>query len=165
MIDIRLDNISKTYDNAYKAVENVSFTAKKGEFVILVGPSGCGKTTVLKMIAGLESISSGNLYFADKIINSTAPKDRNIGMVFQNYALYPHLTVFENIAFPLTIKKINKKIINEQVNETATLLGLEDFLTKRPKELSGGQRQRVALGRALIKKPPVLGWPTYVCFI
>ena len=155
MIDIRLENICKTYDNSYKAVNNVSFTAHKGEFVILVGPSGCGKTTVLKMIAGLESISSGNLYFADKVINNSAPKERNIGMVFQNYALYPHLTVFENIAFPLTIKKINKKSIKIKVTETAAILGLEDFLSKRPKELSGGQRQRVALGRALIKNPDV----------
>ncbi len=155
MIDIRLENISKTYDNGYNAVKSISFTAQKGEFVILVGPSGCGKTSVLKMLAGLESISSGNLYFGDKVVNTLAPKDRNIGMVFQNYALYPHLTVFENIAFPLTIKKINKKIIKEQVDSTAKLLGLEGFLNQKPKELSGGQRQRVALGRALIKQPNV----------
>ena len=155
MKSIQLENISKSYHKEEFVVKSASFNAEPGEFVILVGPSGCGKTTILKMIAGLEEITSGNLYFGDKVMNNTEPKERNIGMVFQNYALYPHLNVFDNIAFPLTIQKEKKNIIKIKVEETAKILGLEDYLDKKPKQLSGGQRQRVALGRAIIRKPDV----------
>jgi multiple sugar transport system ATP-binding protein len=153
MTKIILKNISKTYPNGQEAVRNVSFEADSGEFLVLVGPSGCGKTTVLRMIAGLESISQGELYFDDKLMNDTLPKERDIGMVFQNYALYPHLTVFANLAFPLTIKKEDKNVIKKNVDEISEMLELSSYLKRKPKELSGGQRQRVALGRALIRKP------------
>ena len=123
--------------------------------MILVGPSGCGKTTILKMIAGLEDISDGELLFDGEIMNDKEPKDRDVGMVFQNYALYPHLSVFDNLAFPLSIKKENKKYIKSRVTEVAESLGLTEYLAKKPKQLSGGQRQRVALGRAIIRKPRV----------
>ena len=153
MKSIRLENISKSYHKGEFVVNSVSFEAEAGEFVILVGPSGCGKTTILKMIAGLETISSGNLYFGDRLMNETEPKERNIGMVFQNYALYPHLSVYDNIAFPLVIQKLKKNEIKPKVESTAEMLGLSEYLHKKPKQLSGGQRQRVALGRAIIRKP------------
>lgn len=155
MKSITLENISKSYQKSEFAVKNVNFKAEEGEFVILVGPSGCGKSTILKMIAGLEEITEGKLYFDDRLMNSATPAERNIGMVFQNYALYPHLNVFDNIAFPLSIKKTAKNIIREKVTATAKMLGLEDYLDKKPKHLSGGQRQRVALGRAIVREPDV----------
>ncbi|MCX6153390.1 MAG: ABC transporter ATP-binding protein [Candidatus Kapabacteria bacterium] len=155
MLNIELKNISKIFDNSNVAVDNVSFKAMRGEFVVLVGPSGCGKSTILRMIAGLEDISSGELFFDDEIVNNLPPKDRNIGMVFQNYALYPHLTVFDNIAFPLSIRKINKVEIKKSVANVAEILNLTEFLNRKPKQLSGGQRQRVALGRAIVRSPKI----------
>ena len=153
MINLILKNITKVYNKTTKAVDEVSFSAEKGQFLVLLGPSGCGKSSLLRMIAGLEDITSGDLYFDDKLMNDISPDKRNIGMVFQNYALYPHLTVFENIAFPLKIIKKTKEEIKKEVDEIAELIGLGDLLKRKPKELSGGQRQRVALARALIRKP------------
>lgn len=147
------ENISKTYSNGFNAVDNVNLTVNEGEFMVLVGPSGCGKSTMLRMVAGLESISSGKLMFGKEIWNDLEPKKRNIGMVFQNYALYPHLTVAENLGFPLSVNKIKKSEIAAKVKEVATMIGLSELLDRKPKQLSGGQRQRVALGRAIIRKP------------
>lgn len=154
MASIELKNISKKYTDDF-VLNDISFKADEGDFVILVGPSGCGKTTILKMIAGLEEITGGELLFDGERMNDKEPKDRDVGMVFQNYALYPHLSVFDNLAFPLSIKKENKDVIKSRVQAVAESLGLTDYLKKKPKELSGGQRQRVALGRALIRKPRV----------
>lgn len=155
MIDIRLDHIAKRYDNGFEAVKDLSLVFEAGSFTVLLGPSGCGKTTTLRMIAGLESISSGHLYFGEKEVNDVPPKDRDIGMVFQNYALYPHLTVFENIAFPLRLRKTPKKEVEERVRAAAATVELEVLLERKPKQLSGGQRQRVALARAIVRKPRV----------
>ncbi len=155
MIEIEYKNINKKYNQELFAVANANFNVKKGEFLVLVGPSGCGKSTILRMTAGLEEITSGEIYFDGKLINDVAPKDRRIGMVFQNYALYPHLTVFENIAFPLKIAKESKQNIKKRVDEIAQIVDLADYLNRKPKELSGGQRQRVALGRAIARKPDV----------
>ncbi len=153
MSKIILKNISKIYPNGITAVNNADFEIDKGEFLVLVGPSGCGKSTMLRMIAGLEEISSGDLYFDDLRVNDIEPKNRDIGMVFQNYALYPHKTVFDNIAFPLKVRKTPKIEIKKRVLEVANSLELESLLDRKPKELSGGQRQRVALGRAIIRDP------------
>lgn len=153
MINLILKNITKVYNKTNKAVDNVSFSAEKGQFLVLLGPSGCGKSSLLRMIAGLEDITSGELFFDEKIMNDISPDKRNIGMVFQNYALYPHLSVFENIAFPLKVIKMSKINIKKEVDDIAELIGLGDLLKRKPKELSGGQRQRVALARALIRKP------------
>lgn len=153
MAKIELRNISKEYKNGVEAVSNISFTAEDGDFIVLVGPSGCGKTTILRMIAGLEEITEGELLFDGKVINDLEPKDRDIGMVFQEYALYPHFTVFDNIAFPLKIKKTRKEEIKLKVKEVAELTGLVELLHRKPAELSGGQRQRVALARALVREP------------
>ncbi len=153
MSKIRLQNIKKVYPNGITAVSDASFEIEQGEFLVLVGPSGCGKSTMLRMIAGLEEISSGDLYFDDLRVNDIEPKNRDIGMVFQNYALYPHKTVFENIAFPLKVRKTPKSEIKKRVNEVALSLELDALLDRKPKELSGGQRQRVALGRAIIRNP------------
>ena len=155
MTKIVLENIKKSYENGQEAVKGVTFEVIDSEFLVLVGPSGCGKSTILRMIAGLENISSGKLYFNDKIVNDLSPKDRNIGMVFQNYALYPHLSVYDNLAFPLKISKMDKDEIDEKVNIIAEILNLTEYLKRKPKQLSGGQRQRVALGRAMIRKPDV----------
>jgi len=155
MAKLKLLNISKIYSNGTKAVNDVTFEVSSGEFLVLIGPSGCGKTTILRMIAGLEEVSNGEIYLDDKVINNIHPKDRNIGMVFQNYALYPHLTIFENLAFPLKIQKYDKKIIKNEVEKVASMLKIENNLNKKPKELSGGERQRVALGRAIIRKPKI----------
>lgn len=155
MVNIKLKNISKRYDNGFDAVKNISFDIKKGNFLVLLGPSGCGKSTLLRMVAGLEEITDGQLLFDDKIVNELAPKDRKIGMVFQNYALYPHLTVFDNIAFPLKVIKTPKQEINSEVKKVAEMLNLVEKLDLKPKQLSGGQKQRVALGRALIRKPDI----------
>ena len=155
MIDIKLNNITKKYDNGFQAVNGVSIEIPKNKFIVLLGPSGCGKSTILRMIAGLEEVSSGEIYFDNQNVNNLAPKDRKIGMVFQNYALYPHLSVFENIAFPLKVLKEDKITIEKEVNRIADLLNLNGMLDRKPKQLSGGQRQRVALGRALIRKPSI----------
>ncbi len=152
-MSIKVENISKKYENNVEVLKNIHLEAKKGEFIVLVGPSGCGKSTLLKIIAGLEKSNSGKIYIDEIDITNKKPSERGIGMVFQNYALYPHLSVFENLAFPLKIKKENRYTINDKVKEIAKILELEHLLERKPKELSGGQRQRVALGRALIKSP------------
>ncbi len=155
MSNVVLKNIQKVYDNGFEAVKNISVEIDTKEFVVLLGPSGCGKTTTLRMIAGLESITSGDLFIEDTRINDVLPKDRNIAMVFQNYALYPHMSVFENMSFGLKIRKIATQEIQERVASAAKILQLEKLLTRKPKQLSGGQRQRVALGRAIVRKPKV----------
>lgn len=155
MAEVKLVNVSKIYEGGNKAVHNVNIEIKDKEFVVLVGPSGCGKTTTLRMIAGLEEISEGDLYIDGVKVNDVSPKDRDIAMVFQNYALYPHMTVFENMAFGLKLRKFNKKEIEERVKHAATILGISDYLNRKPKALSGGQRQRVAVGRAIVRKPKV----------
>jgi multiple sugar transport system ATP-binding protein len=153
MAEIVLDRVTKSYPDGATAVQELSITIADGEFVILVGPSGCGKSTTLNMIAGLEDISSGELRIGGERVNEKAPKDRDIAMVFQSYALYPHMTVRQNIAFPLTLAKMKKDEIAEKVEETARILDLSDFLDRKPAQLSGGQRQRVAMGRAIVRHP------------
>jgi len=155
MVSLHLKNLAKTYPGGVTAVRDFSLEVKDQEFLILVGPSGCGKTTVLRMIAGLEEISAGELYIDDRLVNDVAAKDRDIAMVFQNYALYPHLSVYDNMAFGLKLRKLPKAEIRQNVQEAARILALEDLLKRKPKELSGGQRQRVALGRAIVRKPKV----------
>jgi multiple sugar transport system ATP-binding protein len=155
MASVDLQSVRKVYDNGHVAVHGATFTVADGEFVVLVGPSGCGKSTTLRMIAGLEDISSGTLSIGDRVVNDVAPKDRDIAMVFQNYALYPHMTVFDNMAFGLQLRKFPKAAIQERVEEAAALLGIDSILDRKPKALSGGQRQRVALGRAIVRKPQV----------
>ncbi len=155
MAEVKLINVSKFYENNVIAVNDVTFTVEDKEFVVLVGPSGCGKTTTLRMIAGLEEISKGELYIDNILVNNVPAKDRDIAMVFQNYALYPHMTVFENMAFGLKIRKLPKDEIQKRVLEAAKILGIENFLDRKPKQLSGGQRQRVAVGRAIVRKPKV----------
>ncbi len=155
MAQVTLSNIKKVYPNGYVAVHDASIQINDGEFVVLVGPSGCGKSTTLRMVAGLESISSGELKIGDRLVNDVAPKDRDIAMVFQNYALYPHMTVFENMAFGLKLRKYPKAEIEDRVRNAAVTLGIDQVLDRKPKELSGGQRQRVAVGRAIVRKPQV----------
>ena len=155
MAEVILKNISKVFDGGKPAVKNVNIEIKDKEFVVLVGPSGCGKSTTLRMIAGLEEITEGDIFIDGKRVNDVSPKDRDIAMVFQNYALYPHMTVFENMAFGLKLRKFPKQEIKTRVTDAAKILGLEDFLNRKPKALSGGQRQRVALGRAIVRKPKV----------
>lgn len=155
MAEVKLINVSKVYENNLVAVKEVTFTVEDQEFVVLVGPSGCGKTTTLRMIAGLEEISKGELYIDNVLVNNLPAKDRDIAMVFQNYALYPHMTVFENMAFGLKIRKLPKDEIKKRVEEAAKILGIENLLDRKPKQLSGGQRQRVAVGRAIVRKPKV----------
>lgn len=155
MANIVLKNVVKRYSGDVEAVHNFNLDIKDKEFIILVGPSGCGKSTTLRMIAGLEDISSGEIYIGDKLINDVSPKDRDIAMVFQNYALYPHMTVFKNMAFSLSLKKIPKADIKKRVKEVAETLNIIDLLKRKPKALSGGQRQRVALGRAMVRDPAV----------
>ncbi len=152
MANLVLKNITKSFGEVI-AVDNVNLEIKDKEFLVLVGPSGCGKSTTLRMIAGLEEISDGELYINDKLVNDVAPKDRDIAMVFQNYALYPHMNVYDNMAFGLKLRKIPKTEINRRVTEAAELLGIDNLLKRKPKELSGGQRQRVALGRAIVREP------------
>lgn len=152
---ITLKNIKKIYDDNYTAVHDLSLEIKDREFVILVGPSGCGKSTTLRMIAGLEEISSGELYIGDRLVNEVPPKGRDIAMVFQNYALYPHMTVYKNMAFALEMRKMPKDEIKKKITETAKSLDIESLLDRKPKALSGGQRQRVALGRAMVREPSV----------
>jgi len=155
MADIRLEGIGKRFPNGFWAVRGLSLTIDEAELLVLVGPSGCGKTTALRMVAGLEDISAGDLYIGGRRVNDVLERDRDIAMVFQNYALYPHMTVAQNIAFSLRLSKRPRKEIRERVEETARLLGLEELLDRRPKQLSGGQKQRVAMGRAIIRKPQV----------
>ena len=149
MADIVLDNVTKTYSDGYTAVKGLNLEIADGEFMILVGPSGCGKSTALRMIAGLEDISEGELVIGDEVVNQMAPKDRDIAMVFQNYALYPHMTVRENMGFALKLAKVDEKEINTKVEEAAEILDLRQHLDRKPANLSGGQRQRVAMGRAI----------------
>lgn len=155
MTQVTLKNIVKEYESGTQIISDLSLSVEPGELLVLVGPSGCGKSTVLRMIAGLEEITGGELLFDDQRVNDMPAKSRDIGMVFQNYALYPHLTVAENLAFPLTLRKVPKKDIHDKVHEVSTLVGLESLLDRKPKQLSGGQRQRVALGRAIIRTPRV----------
>lgn len=155
MASIVFKNIKKVYQKNVVAVKDFNLEIKDKEFVILVGPSGCGKSTVLRMIAGLEDITEGELYIDDKLINDVEPKDRDIAMVFQNYALYPHMTVFDNLAFGLKIRKFSKEDIKNKVEEAAKILGIDEYLKRKPGALSGGQKQRVALGRAIVREPKV----------
>ena len=155
MAGLQLKNIDKVYENGFHAVKDLNLEIEDKEFVVLVGPSGCGKSTSLRMIAGLEEITSGELYIGEKLVNDVAPKDRDIAMVFQNYALYPHMTVYDNMAFGLKLRKMPKDEIKRNVNEAAKILGIEELLDRKPKQLSGGQRQRVALGRAIVRNPRV----------
>jgi multiple sugar transport system ATP-binding protein len=155
MAKVELKSISKVYEGNVRAVDNANITVEDKEFVVLVGPSGCGKSTTLRMVAGLEDITEGELLIDDVRMNDFPPKDRNIAMVFQNYALYPHMSVYENMAFGLRIKKIDKSEIDKRVHEAARTLDIEKFLDRKPKALSGGQRQRVAVGRAIVRNPKV----------
>ena len=155
MAGLTLKGIYKKYPGNVVAVSDVNLEIRDKEFIILVGPSGCGKSTTLRMIAGLEEISEGELYIGDRLVNDIAPKDRDIAMVFQNYALYPHMTVFENMAFGLKLRKVPKDEIERKVNEAAKILDLSHHLDRKPKAMSGGQRQRVALGRAIVRSPKV----------
>ena len=155
MATLKLKDINKVYPNGVQAVFDFNLDIRDKEFIVFVGPSGCGKSTTLRMIAGLEEITSGELYIDDELVNDKAPKDRNIAMVFQSYALYPHMTVYDNMAFGLKLRKMPKDVINEKVNEAAEILGLTPYLKRKPKALSGGQRQRVALGRAIVRNAKV----------
>ncbi|MGD0082438.1 MAG: sn-glycerol-3-phosphate ABC transporter ATP-binding protein UgpC [Acidimicrobiales bacterium] len=153
MATISLEAVHKTYPNGFEAIKGIDLFVSEGEFMVLVGPSGCGKTTLLRMVAGLEEISSGVLRIGDTVMNEVAPKDRDIAMVFQNYALYPHMTVAQNIGFALKLRRMPRPEIRRRVEQAAALMGLTEFLQQRPGQLSGGQRQRVAMGRALVREP------------
>jgi multiple sugar transport system ATP-binding protein len=154
--EVRFENATRIYDKTHApAVDKLNMTVNSGEFLVLVGPSGCGKSTTLRMLAGLEPTNAGAIYIGGQDVTDVAPKDRDVAMVFQNYALYPHMTVAENMAFALTIQKMNKSEIQTRVNEAARLLDLEQYLDRKPKALSGGQRQRVAMGRAIVRNPQV----------
>jgi multiple sugar transport system ATP-binding protein len=155
MATVTFDGVSKVYDNGFRAVDALDLQIRDGEFMVLVGPSGCGKTTALRMLAGLEEISEGDLVIDDRVVNEVAPQKRDIAMVFQNYALYPHLSVYDNMAYGLKIQKLSKAEIKQRVGEIAKVIGLEDLLDRKPKALSGGQRQRVAMGRAIVRRPKV----------
>ncbi|HEV8539100.1 MAG TPA: sn-glycerol-3-phosphate ABC transporter ATP-binding protein UgpC [Bacteroidota bacterium] len=155
MAQVRLEHVTKRFDSKAVVVKDVSININDKEFVVLVGPSGCGKSTTLRMIAGLEEISEGSIYIDECVVNDVPPKDRDIAMVFQNYALYPHMTVFENLAFSLKMRKYPKDDIRRRVSEAAEILGINEMLDRKPKALSGGQRQRVALGRAIVRRPKV----------
>jgi multiple sugar transport system ATP-binding protein len=153
MAEVSLQNLTKIYDGDITAVNNITLEVADREFMVIVGPSGCGKTTILRMIAGLETATSGTISISNRIVNDIPPKDRNVAMVFQNYALYPHMNVFENMAFALKLRKYPEDRTRKKVQDTARLLGIEDILKRKPKALSGGQRQRVALGRAIVREP------------
>ena len=155
MATVKLENICKSYDNGFQAAKNVNIDIEDKEFIVLVGPSGCGKSTTLRMIAGLEDITSGTLKIDDRVVNDVEPKERDIAMVFQNYALYPHMTVYDNMSFSLKLRKMDKQEIDKKVKEAAKILQLENLLDRKPKALSGGQRQRVALGRSIVRNPKV----------
>src|SRR3954467_154554 len=153
MADVVFNDVDKIYDNGFHAVQDLSLDIKDGEFLVLVGPSGCGKTTALRMVAGLEEISDGELFIGDRVVNQLTPKERDVAMVFQNYALYPHLSVYENIAFGLRLRKESKDEVHRRVSWAAKMLDLTPYLDRKPKQLSGGQRQRVAMGRAIVRQP------------
>src|SRR5512134_3534707 len=154
MAQVVLKDLNKKYDEVH-AVKNVNLHIRDKEFVVLVGPSGCGKWTTLRMVAGLEEISAGEIVIGDRVVNDLPPKDRDIAMVFQNYALYPHMTVYDNMAYGLRIKGFSKQEIEIRVQKAAAILELKDFLKRKPRQLSGGQRQRVAMGRAIVREPAV----------
>ncbi|MCS7258557.1 MAG: sn-glycerol-3-phosphate ABC transporter ATP-binding protein UgpC [candidate division WOR-3 bacterium] len=155
MSRVYLENVTKVFNKKTVAVKELTLEVNDGDFFVLVGPSGCGKSTVLRIIAGLEEVSSGNVYIGDRLVNDIPPKDRDVAMVFQNYALYPHMTAFDNMAFGLKLRKIPKDEIQRRVLEAARILNIEHLLSRKPKELSGGERQRVAVGRAIVRKPQV----------
>ncbi|MEO9653960.1 ATP-binding cassette domain-containing protein [Marinomonas sp.] len=155
MTDVVLKNVGKTYPNGYKAIPDVNLSIEEGEFIVLVGPSGCGKSTLLRMVAGLESITQGELLIKGQKVNDKEPADRDIAMVFQNYALYPHMSVYDNMAYGLKNRGESKEMIADKVNNVAQMLGLEELLQRKPRQLSGGQRQRVAMGRAMVRDPKV----------
>src|SRR6059036_3387630 len=155
MAKVLLKDLNKSYDGGVKAVKNVNLEIHDHEFVVLVGPSGCGKTTTLRMVAGLETITSGRVLIDDKVVNDLAPMDRDIAMVFQNYALYPHMSVYDNMAFGLKMRKFARDDIAKRVQDAAEILGIQEYLKRKPRQLSGGQRQRVALGRAIVRHPQV----------
>ncbi|MBU0711533.1 sn-glycerol-3-phosphate ABC transporter ATP-binding protein UgpC [bacterium] len=155
MASIELKNLNKVFDKDNTVIEDLNLSVRDGEFLVLVGPSGCGKSTTLRMIAGLEEATAGEIFIGNKQVNNMPPKDRDIAMVFQNYALYPHMTVYDNMAFGLKLRKMPKDEIDKRVAETAEILEISDLLKRKPKQLSGGQRQRVALGRAIVRKPKV----------
>lgn len=155
MATLELNQVEKVYPNGYAAIHGINVHIDAGEFVVIVGPSGCGKSTLMRMVAGLESISGGEIKIAGRVVNTLEPAQRNIAMVFQNYALYPHMNVFDNMAYGLKIRKTSKQEIRSRVEEAANILGLSELLQRKPKQLSGGQRQRVAMGRAMVRKPQV----------
>ncbi len=155
MSEVLIKGLKKVYDNKVTAVHDVNLKIADKEFIVLVGPSGCGKSTTLRMVAGLEDITDGELYIDGKLCNDVAPKDRDIAMVFQNYALYPHMSVYDNMAFALKLKKVPKAEIDKKVREVAEILDITQYLERKPKALSGGQRQRVAIGRAMVRDPKV----------
>jgi len=155
MASVQLKQLNKTFPGGVRAVQEVDLDIPDGEFVVLVGPSGCGKSTTLRMIAGLEDITSGEIYIGDRLVNNVAPGQRDIAMVFQNYALYPHMSVYQNMAFGLKMRRTPKREIQKRVTQAAQILSIEDLMKRRPRELSGGQRQRVALGRAIVRDPQV----------
>ena len=155
MAGVKFKNVFKRYSNGYVAVSDLNLDIADKEFIVLVGPSGCGKSTTLRMLAGLEDISDGELYIGDRVVNDVPPKDRDIAMVFQSYALYPHMSVYDNMAFGLKLRKMDKSEIDRRVREASKILGLDDMLDRKPKALSGGQRQRVAVGRAIVRNPQV----------
>jgi multiple sugar transport system ATP-binding protein len=151
--EVTFEDVAKIYPDGTRAVSDLDLAIEDGEFMVLVGPSGCGKSTALRMVAGLEDISEGVLKIGDRVVNTVAPRDRDIAMVFQTYALYPHLSVYDNMAFPLRLQRVSKEEIDKRVRDAASTLGLEQFLDKKPRALSGGQRQRVAMGRAIVRQP------------
>ena len=153
MAEIVLESLGKVYPDGTRAVGDVNLTIFDGEFLVLVGPSGYGKSTVLRMIAGLEEVTEGTIHIGDTLVNDVPPKDRDIAMVFQNYALYPHMSVFDNMAFGLRLRKMDKEEVRRRVEEAASILEISEFLARKPKALSGGQRQRVAMGRAIVREP------------
>src|SRR6201995_2969978 len=165
MAQIILDRVEKAYAGGVRAVDDLSLDIADGEFMVLVGPSGCGKSTALRSIAGLEEITAGTITIGDRIVNDLPPKDRDIAMVFQNYALYPHMTVEQNLAFGLQLRKTPKAEITRRVNEAARMLGLEPYLARKPAALSGGQRQRVAMGRAIVREPQGLLLDAPLCHL
>src|SRR5260221_8000788 len=153
MAVIEFQGVSKSYAGDTLAVDNLDLTINEGEFMVFVGPSGCGKTTALRMVAGLEEITDGTILIGDRVVNDVSPKDRDVAMVFQNYALYPHMSVYDNLAFGLKLRKVGKDETKRRVLRAATTLGIEEYLDRKPRALSGGQRQRVAMGRALVREP------------
>ena len=155
MANLRLRNVKKVYDGNVTAVQDFNLDIADKEFIVLVGPSGCGKSTTLRMVAGLETITEGEIYIGDKLVNQMPPKERDIAMVFQNYALYPHMTVYDNIGYGLRLRKFPKRVIDQKVREAAEILDITELLGRKPKALSGGQRQRVAIGRAIVREPQV----------